>query len=215
MRLVLIIPILMSACGAISHAAILDRIGVTVGKQVITEGAIILDLRVDAFLDQTPVDLSGDQKRKAAARLVDQSLILQEAILTRVPLPTEEDAGKMLEQVKSRYSSDGDYNAALAADRITETDVRAHLLDGLRAMRFTDFRFRPEIQISENDLRDYYKTLAAQWQKENPGTVQTYEASHDQIEKLLTEDRITQALDRWLATQRAQTQIIYRDRVFQ
>jgi hypothetical protein len=209
MRLAVIILVALGARGAI-----LDRIAVTVGKQVITESDVILDLRVAAFLDQQPVDLSGPQKRKAADRLVDQLLILQEATLSRVPLATDEDAAQMLKQVKSRYASEDDYRAALAREHLTEADVTARLVAGLRALRFTDLRFRPEVQISEDELREYYKTLAAQWQIKSPGAVPTFEASHDQVEKLLTEDRITQALDRWLGTQRTQNQILYRDQVF-
>jgi hypothetical protein len=196
------------------HAEILDRIAVTVGKQVITESDVILDLRVAAFLDQTPVDLSGPQKRKAADRLVDQLLILQEATLSRVPLATEEDGAQMLQHVKSRFASEAEYRAALAHEHLTEADVTAHLLAGLRAMRFTDLRFRPEVQLSEDELREYYKTLVAQWQAKSPAAVPAFEASRDQVEKLLTDDRTTQALDRWLGTQRTQTEILYRELVF-
>ena len=91
MRAACIILIALSAGSA--WGAVLDRIAVTVGRQVITESDVILDLRVDAFLDQKPVDISGDQKRRAADRLVDQMLILTEATLSRVPLATEEDGG--------------------------------------------------------------------------------------------------------------------------
>jgi len=34
------------------------------------------------------------------------------------------------------------------------------------------------------------------------------------IEKLLTDQRVTQALDRWLGTTRSETQILYKDSVF-
>ena len=42
----------------------------------------------------------------------------------------------------------------------------------------------------------------------------TFEASRAQVEKLLIDDRTTQALDRWLGTQRTQTEILYREQVF-
>ena len=80
----LLIAVLITAL----HAEILDRIAVTVGKHVITEGDILLDLRIAAFLDQKAVDASGDQKRKTADRLVDQYLLLQEASTSRQVLPT-------------------------------------------------------------------------------------------------------------------------------
>src|ERR1700691_3557222 len=88
-----------------AHAAVLDRIAVTIGKHVVSEGDILLELRIAAFLDQKPMDadLSGDQKRKAADRLIDQYLLLQEAATSRQTLPTAADAQQLLDQVKAQY----------------------------------------------------------------------------------------------------------------
>jgi hypothetical protein len=194
------------------HGEILDRIAVTVGKQVITEGDILRDLRVSALLDQKPVDLSGDAKRKAADRLVDQILMLQEAGFSHIPLPPTEESANMLAAVMLQYGSD--YQAALARYGVTEADVADHLLEGFRAMRFTDLRFRPEVEISGDDLRDFYNTLAEGWRKKGETKIPTFEASRDDAEKLLTAQRITQALDLWLSAQRTHTQILYRDQVF-
>jgi len=206
----LIITVLIAA----AHAEILDRVAVTVGKHVITEGDILLDLRIAAFLDQKPVDASGEQKRKTADRLVDQYLLLQEALTSRQPLPTAADAHLLLDQVKAQYATETEYRAALARSGITEEQLSEHLLNGIRALRFTDLRFRPEVQLSDDDLHDYYDSMAAQWRRANPAQVPTFEASRDQIEKLLTDQRVTQALDRWLGTTRAETQILYKENVF-
>jgi hypothetical protein len=199
----------------LSQAAILDRIAVTVGKQVIAESDVIRYLRVAAFIDQRPVDLTGEEKRKAADRLVDQYLILQEAAFSRVPLPTEESAVQMLQPVKTQYPNDPDYQAALARYEISESDVVTHLLAGVQAMRFTDLRFRPEVQISDEELHEFYNTLAAEWRQKDPANVPSFDASRDQVEKLLTDQRTAQALDRWLGTQRNETQILYHPQVFE
>lgn len=196
------------------HAEILDRIAVTVGKHVITEGDILLDLRIAAFLDQKAVDVSGDQKRKTADRLIDQYLLLQEASTSRQILPTAADARLLLDQVKAQYPTETEYRAALAHYGITEAQLSEHLLNGIRALRFTDLRFRPEVQLTDDDLHEYYDSMAAQWRRANPAQVPTFEASRDQIEKLLTDQRVTQALDRWLGTTRSETQILYKDPVF-
>ena len=45
------------------QAQLLDRIAVTVGKTVITEGEVLTNLRVAAFLDQKEPDLSGPSKK--------------------------------------------------------------------------------------------------------------------------------------------------------
>ncbi len=192
------------------HAEILDRIAVSIGKQVITEGDVLRDLRVAAFIDRRPVDLSGDQKRKAADRLVDQFLILEEAGLTRAALASPEDAAKMFDQVKAQYGDE--YQAALKRYGITEDDVANQLLNGLRALRFTDLRFRPEIQLSLDELREFYNTMAAE--AKNGAEMPSFEASRDQVEKLMTDQRTAQALDRWLGIRRTETQIVYREQVF-
>jgi hypothetical protein len=206
---------LAASVAIVAHATVLDRIAVTVGKQVITESDVIRDLRVSAFLDQRPLDLRGEQKRKSADRLVDQLLMLQEASVSRLVLADTEDARKMLEQLRtSLFANDAEYRAALARYGVTEDDVINQLLGGLRALRFTELRFRPEVQLSDEEIRERYEALALEWKKKNPADVPTFEASRDQIEKLLTDERTTQALDRWLGAQRTETQILYREQAF-
>lgn len=197
-----------------TYGGVLDRIAVTVGKHVISEGDVLLDLRIVAFLDQKPVDASADQKRKAADRIVDQYLLLQEASTSRQQLPTAADAQQLLDQVKTQYVTETEYRAALARYGITEAELSEHLLNGIRTLRFADLRFRPEVQLSDEDLHDYYDSMAVQWRRANPAQVPTFEASRDQIEKLLTDQRVTQALDRWLGTTRSETQILYKEEVF-
>jgi hypothetical protein len=202
----LALTIIMAALAA--HGEILDRIAVTVGKQVISESDVILDLRVSAFLDEKPVDLSGAEKRKAAGRLVDQLLILQDAAEARVPLPSAGEAAPLLAQVKVKYGTEAAYREALTSYHISAEELADHLLAGLRAMRFTDLRFRPEIQLSEDDLREFYNTLA------EPAPARTFEESRAQVEKLLTEQRVLEALDRWLGMARTEIRILYREQVF-
>jgi len=94
-------------------ADVLDRIAVTVDKQVIAESDVIRYLRVAAFLDRKPVDLSGPSKRTAAAALVDRSLILEESVDSHFPQPSDQDAQALLRQVKAQYPSEAAYQAAL------------------------------------------------------------------------------------------------------
>jgi hypothetical protein len=187
------------------HAETLDRIAVTVGRHVISEHDILQDVSISAFLDGKSPDYGADQKHKAAERLVDQYLVLEDATETRVPPPPAADVAGLLTPIKARYASDREYRAGLAQAQISETELAAHLLSGLRMLRYTDLRFRPEVQLSEETLRAYYNKL-------NPP--QTFEASVGDIEKLLTDQQTMQALDRWLEMARSETVIVYREGVF-
>ena len=196
-----------------AQAETLDRIAVTVGRHVITEGDVLLDLRVSAFLDGKTPDLSGAAKRKAAARLVDLYMVLEDATATRAPVPSAAEVAALLEPVRARYASDSDYLLALARAGISENDLKAHLLAGLRMMRYTDLRFRPEVQITDQDLRDAFGALAAKQPSGAPAP--SFESSRSQLEELLMNQRVLETLDRWLAMTRTDTQIRYKDAAFQ
>ncbi|HEV8412504.1 MAG TPA: hypothetical protein VGQ49_02840 [Bryobacteraceae bacterium] len=188
-------------------AETLDRVAVSVGREVITESQVILDLRVDAFLDRTPVDLSSAARRKSAERLVDQLLILREAVDSHVTLPSTEAATGLV----APYAAESSYQADLKRYGITEPDLAAHLLAGLRTLTFTDLRFRPDVQVSAEDIRSYYDKLPHSAAAPLP----SFEDSRDQIEKLLVEQRVLDALDQWLAMARSAANIRYHEKAFE
>jgi len=191
-------------------AEALDRIAVSVGHEVITETDLILDLRVAAFLDRKPVDLSATARRQAAERLVDQLLILREALDSHVTLPSTEATVGLV----TPYAAESDYRASLGRYGISERDLGAHLLAGLRTAVFTDRRFRPDIQVSPEDIRSYYDKIVA---KAGPaaGPVESFETSREQIEKLLTEQRVDEALSQWLEMARKAANVRYHDKAFE
>jgi hypothetical protein len=194
---------------------VLDRIAVTVDKQVITESDLIRFLRVAAFLDDKPVDLSGASKRTAANALVDQALMTMEAAESHFTLVAPQDVPPMLQQVKSQYPNDAAYQEALKKYHISEQDVQNHLLTGVRALRFADLRFRPEVEISDQDLRAAYDKFVADWRASHKEPPASFDDSRASLEKLLTDQRTTQSLDQWLETARMEKHVDYREPVFQ
>jgi hypothetical protein len=197
----------------LARAETLDRIAVTVGRHVISAQDILQDIRLSAFIDSTQPGFSAEQKRKAADRLIDQYLVLQDAALTRTPLPSAADIAAILGPIRARYVSDQEYRNALAQARITDAELAEHLLAGLRMLRYTDLRFRPEVEISDDTLHAYYDKLAAGGGDASPRP--TFEASRSDIEKLLTGQQTMQALDRWLSMARGETAIVYHEAAFQ
>lgn len=197
---------------SLARAENLDRIAVTVDRHVITESDVVLDLRISAFLDGKPPDVSGAQKRKAADRLVDQHLVLEDAAATRSPAPSAPEVAALIEPIRARYASESEYRAALERAGISEKQLQAHLAAGLRMMRYTGLRFRPEIQIADQDLREAFAALAAKQPAGSPAP--TFEASRGRLEELLINQRVIEALDQWLAMTRAETQILFKDAAF-
>jgi hypothetical protein len=141
---------------------------------------------------------------------VDQLLILREAGDSHVTLPSTEAAAGLI----APYAAESGYQADLKRYGIAERDLAAHLLAGLRTLTFTDLRFRPDVQVSPEEIRSYFDKLTLQT---GPAAapIPLFEASRDQIEKLLIEQRVSDALDEWLATARKAANIRYHDKAFE
>jgi hypothetical protein len=204
----LLLALLLCALG---HAEVIDRIAISVGDQVITESQIEIDVRVTAFLNGEKPDLSLPSKKKAAARLIEQTLVRREMEFSRYPLPPLSDAAAALKDLKSRYKDEAAFQQALAEYKISEQDVEQRLWWQVTLLRFIDYRFRPGIQISDTDVEAYYREQLQKWRAQGIQPVPTPEDSRGQIEEILTQQRIDQELDSWLSEARTQVTIRYHD----
>jgi len=193
------------------EAEIIDRIAISVGNQVITEGQVGEELRLTAFLNHEKLDLSIAERKKAAGRLIEQALVKRDLDLSRYPVPTAGDADASLKDVQTSYATESHYQQMLQEYGISEEALKRRLLWQLTLLRFVDFRFRPGIQIPEADVKTYYDQELAKWKQQGVELVPTLEDSQSKIEEILTQQRIDQALDTWLAETRKQVTINYLD----
>ncbi len=131
--------------------------------------------------------------------------------LSRYPLPELSDAGESLQSVKAMYPSDTDFNDALQSYGITVDELTRGLWWQLTLLRFIDYRFRPGIQIPSADVQAYYRQQVSEWEQKGTKPIPTLEESRDQIEEILTQKRIDQALDQWIKDTRNQVTITYLD----
>jgi hypothetical protein len=190
---------------------IIDRIVITVDNQVITQSQVDDEIRVTAFLNREKADLSPTARKDAAGRLIEQALIRREMGLSRYPLPELSDAGESLKTLKAMYSSETDFHDALQSYGVTEEELTRRLWWQLTLLRFIDYRFRPGIQIPAADVQAYYRQQVSEWEQKGTRPIPTIEESRDQIEEILTQKRIDQALEQWIMDTRSQVTITYLD----
>ncbi len=124
-------------------AEIIDRIVVSVGKQVVTASEVRREIQMTAFLNGAELDFSADASRKATERLIEQKLIRKEMEVGSYPGPSAADIEPLLQQVREqRFKSNEEYVQALMKYGISEPDLKAQLLWQLTVLRFVEFRFR-------------------------------------------------------------------------
>jgi hypothetical protein len=199
----------------ILQAEIIDRIAISVGNQVITESQIVEEIRLTAFLNQDKLNLDNEERKKSAGRLIEQTLVRREMEFSHYPLPALSDAAQSLEILKARYKTDAEYQQALDSYAITEDGLKRRLWWQATFLRFIDYRFRPGIQIPEADMRANYQQQLDKWKQEGIAPVPSLEDVRPSIERTLTEERIDQAVDRWLADTRTQVAIRFHDEALQ
>jgi peptidyl-prolyl cis-trans isomerase SurA len=207
----MLIPILMLVLGA---GEILDRLALSVGGEIITEQQLLLYLRTAALLNGEAAKETNEDKRRAAQKLIELTLIRIEMQNNRYPLPGEVEVKALLESVKKqRFGGDeAAYAGALSKSGISEAELKDSLRWQLATLSFIDFRFRPGVQITEDEIRDYYQF---DYPKEFAGrTKQTYNLARAEILEVLMQQRIDNLLDRWLTQTEAITQVRWVDSVF-
>jgi peptidyl-prolyl cis-trans isomerase SurA len=198
------------------RAEVIDRIAVTLDNQIITESEVAREIRLSAFLNGDPLDFSPEARRKAAGRLVEQKLIRREIELGRYVEPSKEDVAAMLKQIQTqRFRDPEDYRQALEKCGVSEGDLAAHLLWQLTLLRFIDARFRPGVQVSDEEVRAYFDREQHKLETGDPGKQPRFEDFRDQISETLINQRVDQQMDDWLAAARKRTRIVFHPEAFQ
>ena len=136
---------------------IIDRIAVSVGNRVITETDLDREIRITALLNNEKPDFSPANKRKTAERMVDQTLVRNEIEDSRYPPPTAAETEAALQEEKDPLWGRCRRTAAhWPSTASAKTDLKARLTWQLMLVRFIDVRFRPGIQISDDEIRKYF-----------------------------------------------------------
>jgi hypothetical protein len=189
---------------------------VAVGNSVITESEIVQQIRIVAFQNEEQPVINSETKRRAAEKLIEQTLIRREIEANRYTAIETPNVEPMLQAIRKRFSSENDYKKALVDYHISEQELRSQLQWQATLIPFIDVRFRPGIQIPEADIREYYdKKFLPEWASGKTEGPPSYEESHETIEKLLASSLADHALDRWLGQARTEVRIRYYDEAFQ
>src|SRR5258708_22232002 len=186
------------------YSEIIDRNAITVGNQVITKAQIDEEVRLTAFLNGSQLDVSGEEGKKAADRLIEQTLVKRDMEFSHYPIPPDSDAEPALKALKANYPSEGQYRQALDRYGITEEVLKRRLWWQTALMRFIDYRFRPGILVPEKDIHNYYDLEVVKWKGQGIKQIPSFEEAREKIGELLTDQRIDQAIDQWPADTRKQ-----------
>ena len=195
--------------GGALRAEILDKVVAVVGKSVITASEVAQQLRLESFINQRPVDNSAQARALALRRLIDQSLISQEMLITSFLGASDEQIEQELAASGQQEFPNGmSFDAALKAYNLSEEDLRDFLLRQINMLRFIDFRFRTGMEISEDEIKSYYEnSYTPQVRLVEAGVPERLEEVRGQIREIVAQQQVEASLDDWLKRVRATSRI--------
>ena len=206
----------LAIAGTSNAVVVLDRMAVIVGKHVIKTSDIDWDLRVTEFLNRQPLNFSAAAKRQSAERLIDQEIIRQEVVTGNYKRPPDGDAAALEAQLRrDRFGgSDAAMRETLQRYGVTEDQLRAQLLWQLTVLRFIDQRFRPAVNVTDEEVKAYYNQHVADLRRQYPAS-SGFEEMEPRIRTVLEGQRINESFENWLAEARKRIRVEYRQEALQ
>jgi hypothetical protein len=203
-------------CCLPARSVVIDRIAVIVDKHAIKTSDIDRDVRVTEFLNRDPLNLGVDVKRKAAERLIEQTIIREEMEKGRYSQSNVIEVDGMMKRILDERFGGSTARLAqeLARYGLTESQLKMQLQWQLDVLKFIDQRFRPGVLVTDEEVKDYYNQHKAELERQFP-QAKTYEAMEPKVRASLEGERLDRNFDQWLAEARKRDRILYRQEAFQ
>jgi peptidyl-prolyl cis-trans isomerase SurA len=189
----------------------LDRLVEVVNDDVILESDVDEARRLAAF--QPFRDASSTSSREQIIdRLIDRTLILQQARLQPEDQVTDQQVNEQLTALRKEIpackqyhcETDEGWQKFVTAQGFTMEELRRLWHERMEVLRFIEVRFRSGIHIDDDQIRDYYeKTLLPQYARQN-ATAPKLEAISNRIQEILLQQQVSNLLEDWLKSLRAQ-----------
>jgi peptidyl-prolyl cis-trans isomerase SurA len=197
-------------------AVVIDRVAVVVGKHAIKTSDIDRDLRATQFLNHERADFSLDTKRKAAERLIDQTVIRDEMEKGEYARSNAAELEAMLQRLlQDRFGgSRARMKEDLSRYGLREDQLRLQLQWQLDVLKFLEERFRAGILITDDEVRSYYEQHQTDLKRQFP-QLKTYESLEPKIRASLEGERLNTNFEQWVTDARKRSRIEYRQGALQ
>ena len=193
------------------QGTVLDRILAIVNDDVILESDVDEERRFESIQPYRGSTAEFSRER-AVQRLIDRTLILQQAALEPEDAISEEDLDAQLAKLRKDIPScaefhcetDAGWQKYLADHGFTVAEFRDRWRKRMELLRFIEVRFRNGIRISDDEIKEYYeKTMLPEYAKQKV-TPPKLETISKRIEEVLLQQQVSNLLRDWLKSLRAQ-----------
>jgi hypothetical protein len=185
-----------------SDAQQVDGVAARIEDDIITESEV---RELGAF--QLLMDGKSKPRTELIRELSDQWLIRTEAAATKYGQPPAADVDRAYAEFVKQFSSPEDFQKRRASAGLTEAAVRRMVAQQLYLSRFIDYRFRPEAQVSDEQVEAYYRDEFSPQLKARNEPVPPLDDVDDTIREVLIQRAISDRAAKWLNESRDRLKI--------
>ncbi|HEY0309251.1 MAG TPA: peptidylprolyl isomerase, partial [Acidobacteriaceae bacterium] len=157
-------PAAVTAAPDAKTGVTLDYIVAIVNQDVILESDVEEEMRFSAF-QPFRSQTTGTPRERAQERLINRMLILQqEKLQPQAPIPDSE-VQKQIHELRQtipacltyKCETDAGWERFLADNEFTEQELEARWRQRMQVLAFIEIRFRSGIQITRQQITEYYQ----------------------------------------------------------
>ena len=204
------------AGGNASAQTIVDKTVATVSDGTKTELITLSDLRWQLAL-MPNIELepaSTEDLERALQLLINQRLFSLEAERIPQPEPTEEKMNAKIAEMISYFPTTAEFVRRLQMvgfDSINDDNFERIVRERVAIDEYLAFRFRSFIVVTPADEAAYYRDVfVPRFRDESPGKIiPSIEEKRDEIRSILTEQKVSEAIEAFLDEAKRRSEIIY------
>lgn len=171
----------------------IDGVAARIEGDIVTESEV---RELGAF--QKLVDGKSKPREELLRELADQWLIRNEAMTAKYGQPSAADVDRAYAEFVKQFPSPEEFEKRCAGVSLTEAAVRRLMAQQLYLSRFIDYRFRPEAQVSDDQVEAYYRDEFAPQLKARNEPVPPLDEVEDTIREVLIQRTINDRATKWL-----------------
>jgi hypothetical protein len=179
-----------------------DGVAARIEDDIITESEV---RELGAF--QMLVDGKSKPRAELIRELSEQWLIRSEASATKYAQPPAADVDRAYAEFVKQFPSPEEFQKRRASAGLTEAAVRRTVAQQLYLSRFIDYRFRPEAQVSDEQVEAYYRDEFSGQLKARNEAVPALDDVEDTIREVLIQRAISERAAKWLNDSRDRLKI--------
>jgi hypothetical protein len=129
--------------------------------------------------------------------LIEQWVVRSEAQAAQFPPPTAAEIDAEAGRIQGRFPNPQAYRERLAALQLSPQLLRRMLEQQLYLARYLDYKFRPAVQASEEDISKYYQEELAPALRAKGQTPPPLDDLREQVREVLVQRGINERADTW------------------